>query len=434
MAWSQWLHKAYAEYDRAEAARKRRVNPDYPNSPGTGGGYTSGQRAKMATLKAAMLAAVSNNPDDNAEYTPAATVTINSTQDGALPNIFTYTAHPDKITLAGGEPVKSASLELWFAKSSNASPAMGALNGITGNAGDNTWSNWLQVVEFETDAPTFQIRFDANGMSASAASLLPVRCVVDGKFLSKAGHGGFFSPFYYKVAGLPDGAWKRVRVEGRGGFARIMIANGYSIRAVQAPSLKGATEGDSYSEPQTTRYGDGSVLANGAVSWASNAVRKLGWGTSRPVAVGLTGYITAGGRRKISERIADWANYEPLDYVFVAAGFNDGNGNYAAVRADALSAWQQIRAAQPNALIIVMGVWPINSGRYPDEDNVKVAYDAWGDKFSLFIPMGRAVPPWTYTLDIDAVHPSNVGHQELGAQTVTSVSSAVAALAALMGV
>jgi hypothetical protein len=292
------------------------------------------------------------------------------------------------------------------------------------------------AVEFETDAPDFEIRLAAAIAGQTATALLKSRCIVDGKYLSKAGNGLFANTSYYKVVGLPStvGTFKKVRFESVHGLYSVRVAPGFTVRAPTTTPLVGVLEGDSYTEGQTIRADDAAVLVNGHLSWGMSTVRGLGWGRARQTAVGLTGYSQPATRRKIPDRILDYINDQTLDYIVVAGGFNDGNNQ--PTQDGALSTFQQMRAGQPNALIVVMGTWSKgDTTKAGNEDRVKAAFDAWGDKFSIFIPVSRAVGgSWPYSVDSDGTHPSNQGHIDLSAQAVPAVRTAVLALATQLGI
>ena len=406
--------------------------------PKGGIGMTSGQRATLVLLRDLAVAAQSNNPDLNGVYeTTTPTVTVSAAADAALSNEYLYTNHSDKITFGGVQPVKSDGSQLnannWAVRGATASPDNSDLLNL--GFSSNTWSSYSATIEFETNAPTFEARTFPLGAQGTGIEI-PIRCVVDGKYLNKTGHGLFASNVWYKVAGLPDGPWKCIKIEGRMGFYSVRVAPGYAIRAVTTPSIRGVVEGDSYSEGQSIRFG-GSIKPNGHLSWGLNAVRQLGWGICRQVAIGLTGYYNIGGsRRAIPTRVPVYINYEQLTYILNAAGFNDGT-SFAPTYAGAISTWQQQRAAQPNALIVVMGVWPSAnpSAKSPIETNIKAAFDAWADPFSIFIPVVNE-PGKKYeaaAIDVDGVHWSNSGHATGGALAAGDIRAAVIAKAATLG-
>lgn len=398
-----------------------------------GAGLSAGQKATLVRLKAAAVAAQTDNPDVNAEYTPAATVTHTTAATAGLSNEYKYTDNQSKLILSGGVPLRSdghaQNTDVWAVLGANDAPAGGGLSGM--DTTKSTWAMYSMAVEFETDAPDIELRIAAVIAGQTATALFKPRIIVDGKYVSKAGNGVFANTSYFKVAGLPSsvGVFKKVRFESIHGLYSVRVAPGFTVRAPTTTPLVGVLEGDSYTEGQSIRADDGTILVNGHFGWAQTTVRGLGWGRARQVAVGLTGYAQAGGRRTIPTRVPDYIADQPLDFIIVAGGYNDGAGQ--TTTDGALSTFQQLRSSQQNALIVVMGVWSRgNTTKATFEDAVKAGFDAWGDKFSIFIPVSRAVGgSWPYSVDSDGTHPSNQGHVDLAALAVPAIRTSVLALA-----
>jgi len=139
-----------------------------------------------------------------------------------------------------------------------------------------------------------------------------------------------------------------------------------------------------------------------------------------------------------ASRLAQVAS-QSFDIVGVAGGINEPTGTTdTALMAAATLYWQNVRLRQPNALIIVFGVWSGSTGPSAEiigrENALATAFNAWADPFSIFVPISTDVKPWLFGqgrvaspgstgntsiyiggLDgTDATHPNAAGHVYLG--------------------
>lgn len=117
--------------------------------------------------------------------------------------------------------------------------------------------------------------------------------------------------------------------------------------------------------------------------------------------VGGSGYIqpsftTFGDPTRLSQVAS-----QPFSVVGVAGGINEPTGTTdAAMSAAGLAYFQAVRARQPDALIIVYGVWPGSTGPSVEmigrENALLAAFNTWADPFSIFVPISTDVKPWLF--------------------------------------
>jgi lysophospholipase L1-like esterase len=130
-------------------------------------------------------------------------------------------------------------------------------------------------------------------------------------------------------------------------------------------------------------FTDGTGAAGGAsTNWVRRFASMMGWGDTWARGLGGTGYLNpgTGGRVKFRDRVqADVIAYNP-DVVVVEGGINDaGTYTAAAIGAEALALFQQIRSGLPNALLVVLspmwrnGVETFPSYLLPVRDAIKAA-------------------------------------------------------------
>jgi len=162
--------------------------------------------------------------------------------------------------------------------------------------------------------------------------------------------------------------------------------------------------------------------------------------------IGGTGFINTSSsptQYTALERITqgDLSHFD-YDIVITALGINDSG--LSGIQAAALSTFQAIRAAQPNALVIVLGAWCGQTGPSANlllaEQAIQAAFTQWADVNSRFIPVSPTAPrawisPSTGVVisqpdapgggSPDGTHPGNVGHSILGDRAAAAIRSSL---------
>lgn len=142
--------------------------------------------------------------------------------------------------------------------------------------------------------------------------------------------------------------------------------------------------GDSYTQ------GTGSLFTPDL--WANAMCRILGWAYSGN-GEGGTGYVNPGPSTIFGSatRLA-YLTGKALDVIGIAGGINDAGAPYLTnITAAALTYYRAVRTLQPRALIIVFGAFAGSTGPSANvlaaEAEVKAAFDAWADPFSIYVPI-----------------------------------------------
>lgn len=303
--------------------------------------------------------------------------------------------------------------------------------------GTPSLSAWSWQVSFMTDADLVEIDY----LSFTSQNF---RVIIDGAYVSKTA-----------TAPTADAAVERCRLD----FASVRKARRITFCSRSASAFIGvrvgptaniwkpslvdaltvAVTGDSYSEGQ----GLASRFTPDA-AWNNVMGRLLGWDDIRQVAVGSTGYLTTSTRSKIRDQIQNWG-FTP-DIIVCAAGYNDHTTFTAtAIAAEALLAWQAMRAAAPLAPIFILGPW--SGQRNNDATTLAIeaalqsTFNGWGDSNAWFIPQCSIAAPYVFgsgrvgatasngNSDVytssDGVHPSDAGHEHLGRRAANDIREIV---------
>lgn len=210
--------------------------------------------------------------------------------------------------------------------------------------------------------------------------------------------GGFL--FDFSQLGLM-GVSKKVRVRSTDGFAiagyQLFIEKGTRIWTEANPQRwKLAVEGDSLTQ------GGYNTPYHAGLDWVSQVGRLLGCDDVANMAQGGTGFVSDNFGKKTTyiQRVARLASLQADVYV-IAGNHNDASYPVQQQVDAALAYFKKLRELQPDAIIIVAGVNPLQgenslSGPIHDaEVNLKKAFDNWADSNAYFIPIATAADgPW----------------------------------------
>lgn len=404
-----------------------------------GGGAT----ASIQKLKRAAASAAAFNPEDAATFS-GATVTVNATHDAALTKAYTVAANQASFRFSGGKPtLNAATTQLTFPVSSIAPDTTGNLSAVLPST--PSYQAWGWEVEFQTESETVEIQ--VTGFTNHYFRLL-----VNGQYVDKT--PTVFTQNnaanYIKLV-FATRETRTIRYEGNvqdnfRGVAVLPTANIWPTYS--ADQITALCAGDSYSEGQ-------GATQPGNQAWCKVMGRLLGWNDVRQVAVGGTGYINnAGTRSKIANQIPNWLTVNSdltaasVNVITVAAGYNDYATSAATVAAEAAADVVAIRAAFPNALIFVFGVWA--GVRGPDatttaiETAILASVAAAGISNVYLIPVSTDAAPWTFgtgrvgapngsgnsdtDISTDGTHWSNQGHLNGGRRGANGIRSKLLAL------
>ncbi len=265
--------------------------------------------------------------------------------------------------------------------------------------------------KFGTDAPKVQVRMAA----AATNSLIRVR--VDGRYVNLVGHD------------LVTNTWLNIDFGGVRQPRLIEIETHnlnilFYIRLDEQSAIWNPTPVDALS---VIRYGDSHTEGAGNGSnppiqrWLTNSriyADLIGAWDFRIASVRSSGYVHTGSSgvlATIGQTMDLSISAKAYDIVEFAGGFNDTGKVYSQVYAAALAAWKKARAAQPNALIVVWGIWGAATGPSAGviglETGLKAQFAAWADPFSIFVPVSSVPEPWeTGTGNVNA--PNGTGNAD----------------------
>ena len=284
----------------------------------------------------------------------------------------------------------------------------------------------------------------------------PYRLILNKRYLARDGFLGAGGDYITLEFTYPFDGLVTLECQGAG-----MILNSVAVDAaarvgpIMDPQYRMLVLGDSITEGRST----GDAIKYSYERWGSVAAKCLGMNLLRNAGVGQTGYTNdAGGvHKKLVGQLPEvWASGEHYDIIGIANGVNDFQSfPTATVTADALLAWQAIRTAQPNALIVVLGIWGCSFGPSATliavENALKAKFDTWADPFSVFIPVSTdPAGPWMYgtgnvgaptgdgNADIysssDGLHPSRAGGVYCGQKLDAALRAKLPAMFTAFGV
>jgi lysophospholipase L1-like esterase len=153
--------------------------------------------------------------------------------------------------------------------------------------------------------------------------------------------------------------------------------------------------------------------------YAWQTAERLGWPIAVVEGVSGSGFLAPGAGRPMPERVAAVVAADP-DVVVVAGGTNDAFRGYAPadVGAAAGRLLDELRAARPDATVVVLGPFPTTfeaaTAGDPTSDAVRAAAEAAGADFlDARALVAAAVPDpeqWDRYISADGLHPNELGY------------------------
>lgn len=346
------------------------------------------QKATLTRVKATRTAASANNPVDNADYPTPPTLVQSATHNAALTVRANHLANPTAFQLSGGRVYdRTTTNELFVAGESLLPSTSGNLTAYTSLSPALSSNGEFQNYYSATAMVTGQI---VEVQVRTALASTPYRLIVDNQYIGRtAGFDASTSSKNYNSWDFGSTATRRITVEVQtaNAFVGFSTSAGGSIVNPNDTLLYLAATGDSLTENTST----GDAVLSVWDGWPVIFAKKWGFAVPRITAVGGTGWVNIGtGRTNILGQLATWINEKKYDIIFCYGGYNDTGSNLAAIQAAMLPALQAMRAAQPQALIVVGGVWGQATGPSAavllTEANVKSVFQTWNDPFSIFLP------------------------------------------------
>jgi lysophospholipase L1-like esterase len=230
--------------------------------------------------------------------------------------------------------------------------------------------------------------------------------------------------------------WRKWRLCVPGQFYGLAVNVGADIAAT-APGHQIAVIGDSF----VSGAGVDNAVSDGV---AGSIIAGAMWGEFEQITgvdvwragVGGTGYVaeaalTGKGKYGSSTRLAALAAMPPMGAVVVFGTINDGLTDPATVVAAANATWTAIKAAQPDAPLIVMGVQgnksPMDPALVTLNDALRVAAEAHSDVWAFIDTITDTFMSGTghdgaptgagnsdYFVSTDGTHPTHLGHRYWG--------------------
>ncbi len=415
---------------------------------------SSGQLSTLARLETAADAALVSNPVDNATMASPPTITAATTTDATL-TVKKYPAvNPELFRISGGKLWRrTVNNRLYITTNTVASSTSGSLKTSFPTAGqmspevpstgyDNA-NNW--EVTFVTSSDVVEIEFQPS------TATNPYRFIVDGQYVARDGQQVTATGNQFVKLTFASATSRTITLEAQGGhlIGGVTVKTGYTVTAPTGTTVKAVVTGDSFTEALnqgtysgTTKFWQWDGLAN-------VFARKAGITWMRNAAVGGTGYWNQSGgvpgtRSNIYNQEDYWISDDTYDAILFAGGYNDaGQTSDANLRILARAAWEKARTAQPNALIMVAGIWggrtlsSDSSVRIPSEAALLAEFNSWADPFSMFIPVSPTyATAWMYGtgyegatngsgnsdlyVSTDGTHPNRSGHLYLGGKLNTA--------------
>jgi lysophospholipase L1-like esterase len=414
------------------------------------GTLTPGQLATFSRLTAAATAAVGNNPVDLADMASPPTITQSATHNAALTVVNNVALQPANFWLSPVTQYLRTSNNAFYSGTSNFGAGSAATNLSSLGAslvptalagGDSNNSN---QVGFVTSAPDVEINLRVVGDAST-----PYRFIVNGQYVARA---GLDVTQAFVTLSFGSSAARTIIIECPNGqpFLQVAAAVGNTFTAPSTGLYSNPCLAIAYGDSITEAISGGDAIKNQWANWFATMCTQSGIAGFRNAGVGATGYTNtaAGTRSKCLTQMPFTINGSTWDLIAFMHGFNDYNQfALATVLADALACWQYARAQQPNAFIEVYGIPGEGTGPSTAmkvvENAMLAQFNAWGDKFSVFIPnstdpagawitgTGRVgATNGTGNSDIylssDGVHPSQpAGQVYIGGRANTSHRSAI---------
>jgi lysophospholipase L1-like esterase len=227
--------------------------------------------------------------------------------------------------------------------------------GVAGvyTSGSTTAPPWAVEFDFDTSDGLFEVSMMGKGAGGGVRILVNGQYVTAGNTFVSATSDG--APYLGKVTLAAAGVY-RIRLEGEGQFwfggIRTIPTNG--ITAAPKRTQRWIVIGDSFTEPTVSDTPSNKHQWDGYVQQLSYLLGVDAWSCGS----GGTGYLKPfSGRVNFKDRLTDVTQNNP-DVVVFAGGINDyASYTAAAIGAQALACFQQVKAALSKAQIIVLSPW-----------------------------------------------------------------------------
>ena len=314
---------------------------------------------------------------------PTAPALTYSAAPAGLTSLYNPVTSPGNFYFAGGTPTPGVVVPA----SQLSFPAVktGATGGNCGYNDGTSCYAWSTT--FFSDGPSVAIGTNNNNTN-------PVRIIIDGQYYYDGGDAVSVGNPTWRVLDFSAKGGRKVRrftVEGYGNvtFAGVKVDPQSKVWAPTAfETVKVAVLGSSI------EGGGNSYPILPTSSWCAQLGKYLGWSDVRNLGLGGTGYIQAGSSYTYAQHLADVTAFTP-DIVIVGGPINDANtgSTQAQIQAAAVSLFQQIRAALPNAIIIAGGNYPAATGPsaacLAGEAGVLAAVTQFADAKTFFVPIAN---------------------------------------------
>lgn len=355
---------------------------------------TPAQRVVLARLKTAAAAAALSNPVINADMASPPTITQSASHDATLSVIATAASNLSQFRVSPGHQyIRTADQGLRVATANVTTNSGGNMASVPDetptlvNLGEEMLAPY---VTFVTSSQFVEFQLPGSGTT------IPYRFIVNDQFVARDGLlvSNSFVKLDFGSTGL-----RTIILEmqtASSALIQVAVSAGQTITAPTDQLVYGASSGDSYCEgingiPQST---GGVFYVMDSIS--STFAKQVGINAYRNTCVGATGYWNEGGgspgsRGNINKQMPFWATDYTYDTIWFMAGYNDEQQTTDAnLIALALADWQLARSTNPNALIVVFGIWGGSKGpgaTIPSEVALRKQFFAWNDPFSVFIPV-----------------------------------------------
>lgn len=374
-----------------------------------------GQRSTLDRIKRAMAAAAITNPDSAPLFDPAkVTVTIgtaddttltqfNSAQQMVQKGLFAATGGQIYYNPANGRAaVFSQNRESEVGNfSSTGFPIATTVPAVQTFPGDATKTglNALGPIRLYANTEAPKINFRAAATAAGASLRLLIDDGAGFRYVDKAGYDISGSNNYMSI--------DLAGVRSRRGF--IFETQNLSILfATRIDALSRWTDPTPLEPVSALFVGESHTQSgtNGAGywdGWVRITADKTGIWDAQVAGVASTGFIVRGSTGNfatIGEAALRWITRKQWSMIVIGGGYNDAGQSGAAITAAVLALARAARAANPNALIVILGVeggaTGPSAGIIAVEQAKKAAFDQFADGFSVFIPISAAAEPWEY--------------------------------------
>jgi len=396
-------------------------------------------------LRSSFQRAYNRNPEALGVMASPPTLTAGTSADGALGRTYVAGTMQAQMSVTGGKFYYSTVNQRGCVVTQNRSGDGGNAAIIASPSpamvlGDHCIGPYYY--KFMTDAPKLQPRF------APSTTGYPMRIIVDGQYVDLTG-SDFITNNYLAI---DFGSRKPRLIEFECQYPMTFFSIAVdSLSRIWQPMpvdpIRAAITGDSHTE------GDSAMTGTVWSGCSAVLARQLGIWDMCVASIGSTGYLnmgTSGLRKTIRSQMDDWVQNGSYQMINFAAGYNDTGKVVADVQAEALLCWQKARQYQPNAFIVVFGVWGAATGPGASvtalETALQSTFTSWGDNFSTFIPISTATEPWEFGtgkigttngsgnsdvyVSADGVHSGVVGHKQRGERMANAIREKVFAFAA----